>query len=209
LDNIFNESGKELQVSATGFTFDAGGVYSFRELRTKVAVAMQNIIPMKTVSSTANFNFALTQNVIPTDNAGNPYVGFLDTQGNFTPDPAGDTAIVVVGRKVNVGVPFELKAPFLCTIGATRAMDRNWDAGLEIADVFANDTKYDGFTDRIRIGTEYRLLSDIVALRIGFAAKKITYGFGFNFKIVQIDAASAQDTFIGDRSYFAQVKVGW
>lgn len=207
LDNVFNESAKDLQVSVTGFTLDAGAIYSIEG--TRLAIALQNIIPIKTISSTANFDFNVAQNFILRDNNGDPYVGYVDTSGNFVPNPAGDTAIAIVSRNVKVGVPIELKAPFLCTIGATHAISEDWSAGLEIADLFANDKKYDGFADRIRVGTEYRLLDDIFALRLGLAAKKATYGLGLNFKVVQIDAASAQDTFIGDRSYYLQVKVGW
>ncbi len=209
LDNIFSESAKELQASVTGFTIDAGAIYSIPGTGTQVAVALQNIIPVKTISSTANFDFNVAQNFIVRDNNGNPYVGYVDPQGNFVQDPSGDTAIAVISRNVKIGVPIELKAPFLCTIGAVHPISEDWSAGLEIADLFADDKKYDGFADRIRIGTEYRLLSDIFALRLGLSAKKLSYGLGLNFKVVQIDAASAQDTFIGDRSYYAQVKVGW
>lgn len=209
LGDVIGESSKELQTSVTGFTLDAGARYTIEATGTKVALSLQNIIPIKTISSTANFNFNVGGSFIVTDNNGNPVVGDYDSQGNFVLNPAGDTAVVVASQKVNVGVPIELKAPFLCTIGAIHPINEDWTVGFEIADLFANDEKYDGFADRIRIGTEYRLLSDIIALRLGFAAKELSYGLGLNFKIVQIDAASAQDTFIGDRSYYLQLKVGW
>lgn len=207
LNNVLGNSIKEMQVSVTGFTFDAGAIYTFSPSGAMAAVVLQNIIPMKNISSTAQFKFSLSETVLPVDANGDPYVGYLDGSGNFIPHPAGDTVVITAYQRAQVGVPFELRAPFLCHIGVKYPFSPQLDLALEFNDLFGNDKRYETTTERLRAGLEYRPFS-VLALRIGYATADLTYGLGLNFYVLQIDGAVARDIFLGEKSYYLQTKIG-
>lgn len=59
------------------------------------------------------------------------------------------------------------------------------------------------------MGTEYRIMNNLLSFRSGVADNHPTLGIGVSFKVVQVDAAYAYDNFIGDNAYFVQLKLGW
>jgi hypothetical protein len=182
-DKIVSEVRSEFQSSITGVTVDLGGVYRYRKTGTDIGLTLQNIIPVPKATSTA------TLTGIAYDAGGNP-------------------------QPVNIRVPFELTVPVLLNLGVTQPITPQWDASFDWVDIVAQDTKHETYVERFRLGTEYRLeaipRSLGIAVRVGVADKRFAGGLGLNlFRAVQVDGAYAYDTFIGDYSYFAQLKIGW
>jgi hypothetical protein len=182
-DNIWKELRKDFEKSVTGLTGDVGAMYKLKKTGTQLGVSVQNIIPVGTVSS------ALTLS-----NYG------VDVNGNAV--------------EQRITIPFELKMPVLVNVGATHPIMENWDVSFDVTDLASQDGKYEDYIERLRVGTEYRLQASNngfgVAFRGGLADKRPTFGIGLNFgPVVQIDGAYAFDNYVGENSYFAQLKFGW
>ena len=204
LDEIISETRKDFSSSVTGFTFDVGGLYTLQTTGTEIGISLQNVIPFQKITShmTANFD-----------------VGAIvdyqrDTGGNPITNTNGDTALVAVHRLVKLNVPFDLETPFIANLGIVHPLSDRWDVALEWVDVAAQDERFENTGERIRLGSEYRLeaMKEVlgVAVRAGLADNQITAGLGLNiFRVVQLDAAIAKDTFIDETAYYAQVKIGW
>lgn len=99
-------------------------------------------------------------------------------------------------------------------VGLTHPLTQDWDVSLDVVDIASQDKKFESYLERVRIGTEYRLeaIKDYlgIALRAGLADKRPTLGLGLNlFRLIQIDGAFAYDSFIGENSYFGQIRLGW
>jgi len=210
ISNLGSSLRKDFKASITGLTADVGATYFYRETGTTFAFSVQNLIPVQKISSDADLSFVDSENYYYTDQNGNPYVGYINpTDGSFIPDAAGDTMIYSVSQKIKAVVPVELKVPTMVNIGFSHPLQENWDVSAEIVDMFKSNEIYESYGERFRIGTEYRILNDMLAFRGGFADKNLTFGAGLNFKIIQLDAAYAYDNFIGDKAYYLQLKLGW
>ncbi|MCC7262311.1 MAG: conjugal transfer protein TraF [Candidatus Latescibacteria bacterium] len=209
LDNILSEAADDLKRSVTGLTMDVGALYHYQKTGTRFGLAIQNLVPVKKITSTASFAFVNSQEYYLTDEAGEAQVGFVDLDGNFFPDSRGDTLLYAETQRIQVQAPLQLKVPLLVNAGATHPLRDNWDLSLDWVDMFAQDDKYDHYLGRIHVGTEYRVLKGLLALRGGFADEHPTLGASLSLKILQVDAAYAYDNFIGDNAYFIQLKTGW
>ncbi|MDZ7400266.1 MAG: conjugal transfer protein TraF [candidate division KSB1 bacterium] len=208
--DVLKEARSDIEKSATGFTIDVGALYRYQKTGTEFGVSLQNVLPVKEISSSVKFNFVTPVNAYYVDDGtGKPAVGSLDLLGNFYPDPSGDTLLTIENQPLNVDVPFQLKAPLLMNVGILHPLKPNWDISFDLVDIFSQDDKFDDYVDRFRIGTEYRLPQYRLALRGGLAQRHLAAGLGLDFKYVQLDAAYAHDTFIDRGSMFAQIRFGW
>lgn len=200
-DNITREVLKDFESYITGFTFDLGAIYTFAS-GTKVGLSLENIIPIQTITSTVRMNVALSYDDYDRDQFGRKIVNFQ-----------GDTALVNYSRTVNLRMPFNLKVPFLMNIGATHPITRDWDVSFDLVDVAEQDSRFEKYSERIRIGTEYRFnfMNNLgITPRIGMADNHLTLGLGLNiFRAFQADAAYAYDNYVRDNAYFVQVRFGW
>jgi hypothetical protein len=202
-DEILSEVRKDFSANITGVTMDVGGLYRFRGTGTEVGLSIQNIIPFRTITSSMNAEFAAS---------GLDYD--RDQDSRIITNAAGDTALVHLDQQVKLDFPFELELPVIVNIGARHPITPQWDVALDIADVAQQDIRYENYLDRVRIGTEYRLeaMKEVlgVAGRIGMADRQWTLGLGFNiFRVLQLDAAYAHDSYVSARSYFLQARLGW
>lgn len=201
-NDILNILKRDLNQSVTGVTLDIGGLYKF-PTGTEVGLSIQNIIPVKKISSVLNTNFV------------NTYLDYKrDIYGNIILDAQGDTVIQSYSQKYKIGIPFDLELPMIFNIGVIHPITNNWDAAFDLADISEQDVRYEDYWSRFRFGTEYRL--DIIpdklgtSFRVGLSDKRPTGGIGFNiYKVCQLDGAYAYDDFVGSYSYFAQIRLGW
>ena len=202
-DEIVSDVRKDFQASVTGFTMDLGTLYKIKKTGTEIGLSLQNVIPVQTITSNATANFDISQ-IVDYDRVG----------GVPVTNAQGDTGLVKASQGLKVSVPFELKVPFIANLGAVHPLTKNWDVALDWADIAAQDSRYQTYIERFRIGTEYRLEAkkDVlgIAFRGGLADKRFTVGLGLNlFRVVQLDGAYAYDQFVGDYVIFGQAKVGW
>ncbi len=201
-DQILDEALSVLDTEIYGVTADIGCAYQ-SPFGTNFGVSLQNIFPIKTIKQTIHTDFRI------------PKIHYdRDEKGNIITNADGDTALVSVYRDISVDRPFELKSPFIASIGVSHPITSNWDIALDWVDIFENDSRYSNTTQRIRVGSEYRINfwknHFQLALRGGYADENFSLGIGLNFgQYFQIDGAYAYDRFVDTYSYFAQVKFGW
>ncbi len=205
--SVLNEARKDINKSITGVTADIGGFYRFEKTKTQVGLSLQNIIPLNKVVSDLNVPYSASYYDYYRDANGNIQVGYVDQNHNFTPNPNGDTLLTQIKQKYHIIFPFELKAPFLANIGVLQNIFDNWDVSMDIVDLFKNDNTFENYTDRIRLGSEYRILHDLLAFRAGLSDLRATLGFGLNLKYLQFDFAYAYDNFITNYSLYLQLKL--
>ena len=98
--------------------------------------------------------------------------------------------------------------------GASYAITPDWNVAMDLTDLARQDIRYENYLDRLRFGTEYRLeaLQEVLGItgRIGMADRQWTLGLGLNlFRVLQVDAAYAHDSYVNARSYFLQARLGW
>jgi hypothetical protein len=201
-NDILNILKRDLNQYITGLTMDIGGLYKF-PTGTDIGFSIQNIIPVKKITSVLSTDFVYT---------------FLDYKrdqnGKIVINAQGDTVIQSFSQTYNIGIPFDLRLPVIANFGAVQAVTENWDVAFDLADIAKQDISYEDYWARFRLGTEYRLdaIEDKlgVAFRIGMADKRFTGGIGLNiYRALQLDGAYAYDDFVGSNSYFVQVKLGW
>ena len=202
VDDIWSEVRGDFDASATGFTFDLGGRYHF-DFGLDAGLSLQNIIPVQKITSTVSGTFVASG-----------YDYDLDNLGRKQINGVGDTAVVPVAQRQTIHQPIDLKLPFIMNAGTRYAITREWDVAFDIADIAAQDERFENYGQRFRLGTEYRLdaIKDVlgIAPRLGYADSRLTFGVGLNlFRFIQIDGAYAVDSFIQERSYFAQLRIGW
>lgn len=208
--DVLKEARSDIEKSVTGFTMDLGALYRHQKTGTEFGVSLQNVLPVKEISSSVKFNFVAPVNAYYVDDGtGKPAVGSLDLFGNFYPNPGGDTLLTIENQPLKVDLPLQLKAPLSLNFGILHPLEPNWDVSLDLVDILSQDDKFEKYIDRFRIGTEYRLPQYRLALRGGLAQRHLAVGFGLDFKYVQLDAAYAHDTFIDRGSMFAQLRFGW
>jgi hypothetical protein len=182
-DRIWQEVRSDFNRSVTGVTADLGAMYRLAKTGTQIGLSIQNVIPTGTLESEVHL-------------------------ANHGVDENGNTI------EQSTTIPFELRLPLLLNIGAVHPITRDWDVALDVADLASQDDKHEDYLERFRVGMEYRLQTSSngfgVALRGGLADKQPTFGLGLNFfRVLQIDGAYAFDNYVGEDSYFTQVKIGW
>jgi hypothetical protein len=192
---------RDFDANITGFTMDIGGVFKF-DFGLQLGLAVQNIIPFQEVTSTLQADIPISY-----------YDYKRDQAGNIIINQNGDTVINAVSQNIDLRLPFDLELPILVNLGATFPITKFWDVSFELADIADQDSRYEFYEERLRLGTEYRLeTSDKfgAAFRVGLAESRFTGGIGFNiFKALQIDGAYAYDPYVGSYSYYGQIRLGW
>jgi hypothetical protein len=212
IQDVLNEARTELKHTATGLTADLGFLYRSPKTGIRIGGSLLNVIPVKTITSTTSLQFTMPSNASYVDDGtGNIAVGSVDLDGNFHPDPMGDTLLTIEKRQINVKQPFKLTAPLLANLGVTYPLMPNWDIAFDWVDIFSKDKNFSGFTDRLRIGTEYRFSSwsPLVSVRGGISEKHLTMGAGLQTRYARIDLAYAHDPFLDKGVFFTQVQFGW
>lgn len=202
-DDILGEVRKDFKNSITGLTADIGVLYHFPRPGTDVGLSLQNIIPFKSIRSSMNGNFSTTR------------FDYARTgDGQFILTPQGDTTMIAYEQHLALDVPFELKLPVILNIGARQPITPQWDVALDIVDLAKQDARFERYAERLRFGMEYRLdaIDDVLGItpRVGMADLQLTLGVGVNvFRVLQIDAAYAHDSYVDSWSYFLQARLGW
>ncbi|HZW38046.1 MAG TPA: hypothetical protein VFF33_01975 [Ignavibacteriaceae bacterium] len=200
-NDILNVLKRDLNSYITGVTLDLGGILTF-PTGTEVALSLQNIIPVQKLNSTMYSDFSYTYSAYKRDSLGNKVL-----------TPQGDTVLQTINRSANVANPFNLKVPILVNIGAIHPINKDWDVALDIYDMAEQDSRFNKYWERLRIGTEYRFSFEknfFLSARLGMADLHPTYGLGLNiYNFFQIDAAYAWDNFVDENSIYAQVRFGW
>jgi hypothetical protein len=202
-DEILSEVRKDFLSHVTGVTADVGGLYTIPRWGTSIGLSVQNIVPLRGIRSSMNGSFASTR-----------FDYDRTKDGDAILSSRGDTAVVVYDQEVGIDNPYELKLPVILNVGARHPITPEWDVELDLVDIAAQDARYDRYGQRLRIGTEYRLEAIDNSLgitpRLGMADLELTFGLGLNiFRVLQIDAAYAHDSYVNARSYFLQVRLGW
>jgi hypothetical protein len=200
-DKILTEVRSDLNSYITGVTLDIGGLYKF-PTGTTVGLSLQNIIPAQKLTS----HLRATQPV--------QFFDYDRDQNGKIILRGQDTALVNYSIDVNIDFPFDLKLPFVTNIGVSQQITKDFDVAFDLVDILEQEKLYDKYSERLRIGAEYRLdaieRSFGIVGRVGFADDHPTFGLGLNlFRVVQIDGAYAWDSFVDDFSYYAQLRIGW
>ncbi len=212
LDRVLSEARADLKHTSTGVTADLGLAYRNPKNGMRLGFSLLNVLPLQTITSTTEMRFSMpTAAYFVDDGFGRPAVGSVDETGAFTPDPGGDTLIVVEKREVTARLPFRLKAPMLANAGISHPIRPNWDVSVDWVDILSKDETYKNTAERIRIGTEYRIVrrSAELSLRGGIADKRLALGAGLKTRIVRFDIAYARDSFLEKNAIFSQIQVGW
>ncbi|MCC6398041.1 MAG: hypothetical protein IT282_13575 [Bacteroidetes bacterium] len=202
-DELLSEVRSDFTANITGLTLDLGGLYRFPGTGTEVGLSVQNIFPLGTIRSSMSARFQYSSLDYDRDQ--------LD---QIIVNQSGDTALVGVQQLLQLDLPYELALPVIVNIGARHPITPQWDVALDITDVAKQDFRYENYFDRLRIGTEYRLeaMDDMLGIsgRLGMADRQWTLGVGVNlFRVLQLDAAYAHDSYVNARSYFLQARLGW
>lgn len=197
---LYSELTGKLGRGTTGITGDIGALYRLPN-GGELAMVIQNIIPFKTVSSSYEFSFEAVQ-LYPD----------RDSLGNVVVNAGGDTGWVLATRNVEAMGASDLSLPVVMDIGVSYPVLENWDVVIEVSDVLGNVSRFDGFTERLRLGTEYRLslFGRMLQLapRAGLAMKQVTAGLGLKLGgIVAIDAAYFPSVLENVEAVGAQVTV--
>lgn len=201
-DEILNEAMSILDAGIVGITADVGCLYQ-SPFGTSFGVSLQNLIPIQTIDKSIDLNFRSARVTIFNGKNGQP-LKVVD----------GDTAVAVRYVNLDIHRPFEMKSPFIANIGINHPVTSNWDVSVDWVDIAEQDSRYDKTTQRVRLGSEYRLNlwnnNFGCAFRVGMSNEKVAFGLGLNFtKYVQIDGAYAYDRFVDSFAYFGQLKFGW
>ena len=193
----------DLSTVETGVTFDVGAVYR-TSFGLTAGLSVQNLIPVGVLNSGYSINYNSMQ--LARD---------LDTQGNPIVNGDGDTALVAFTQKTVIDGPAKLALPFVANIGASFAINENWDVAFELVDAAEQVSVYQNYAERFGFGTEYRfhLFNDVLQLapRIGFATAEPTFGLGIRIiDHIRIDAAYYTSAIVQARQNIAlQLSVEW
>jgi len=191
-----------LAVGYTGVTLDVGAVFRLPSGLT-VGVNLQNLIPMKTLSSGYNF---ITESL--------QFQPDRETDGSFIINSDGDTALVGYSRKITISGPSRLELPFLANIGVMFPIHEDWDASFELVDITQQESLYRNYVQRFGFGMEYRLhfFDDNlhVAPRIGLSNSVPSLGLGVSYRdIVALNGAYFASSVIQERRNFALQLTAW
>lgn len=215
MSSVLREVRQEFTASRTGLTGDLGAVYR-APFGTTFGLVLHNVLPMSTLSSTAQLNYRVAQTYYvnssaqPTINRNEALVGYYDKRTrNFVPNASGDTLLYALGITLDVRLPTELKAPMMASVGASHPISDRWDVMLDVFDVTGNVEGLEDIGPRIRLGSEYRLGSGWLALRAGLMNDHLSAGVGVDLGPVGIDGATAVDGFTRTRAWYAQLRFGW
>jgi len=200
-DVVLSKAWENIKSDVTGVTCDIGGVYN-SSFGTSFGVSLQNLLPIQEIKQSIDTDFR------------EPQIMYDRENGNYVTNAEGDTALVSAHRNITVNRPFVLKTPFIASVGVSHPLTPDWDVAVDWVDIAEQDSRYRSTTERIRMGTEYRLKfwkdNYIASFRTGFADEHFSVGLGLNIsRYFQIDGAYAYDRFVKAYSYFGQIQFGF
>jgi len=193
----------DLKSGSTGVTIDVGAVYRTSS-GMSIGLNIQNLIPVKTLSSEYSIDYNSVQ--IQRD---------LDANGKPIVNTKGDTALAAYTQKITQNGPSSLALPVVANVGVLFPITRNWDASFELVDIAQQVTTYSNYAQRFGFGMEYRLhfFGDYfnVSPRIGFANVEGTLGLGLSYRhLIMLDAAYYTSRIVQARKNIAvQLSVNW
>ena len=193
----------DLSKVETGVTIDVGAVYR-TSFGLTAGMSVQNLFPVGVLNSGYSIHYNSIQVARDRDAGGNPIVN-----GN------GDTALVAYTQKTVIDGPAKLALPLVANIGASFAINDDWDAAFEFVDVAEQVSVYKSYAERFGFGMEYRFhfFGDVLQLapRIGYATAEPTFGLGIRIiDHIRIDAAYYTSAIVQARQNIAlQLSVEW
>jgi hypothetical protein len=193
----------DLRTGVTGVTFDIGAMYR-TSFGLSIGLNIQNLIPLKILSSEYSIDYNSVRVQRELDASGNPIV-----------NAQGDTALVSYAQKTTLNGPSKLALPVVANIGALFPITKDWDASFELVDIAQQVSTYGSYSQRFGFGTEYRLhfFDDNfhVAPRVGFANVEPTFGLGLAYRhLVMLDLAYYTSRIVQARQNIAvQLSVNW
>jgi len=212
VDYINDNIGKGVMKPFWTSTIDIGGLYIDKPKGLAISAVFKNIIPTTNDISSVTENYVKSSISIPTDANGDKYVGRVE-DNTFVADPNGDTLVYSDIQNIQYIDLYTLRTPFLFNIGVHKSLNKNLDLSFDLIDIFMQDNFYDNYSDRIRIGGEYRFFKDIFAVRAGMSEIYPTLGCGVNIEIkhflLQFDFAYAYNNLTNSPGYFVQIKLGY
>jgi hypothetical protein len=192
-----------LESGITGVTVDLGGYYRAPS-GFAAGLTLENVIPFKSLSKEYTTTYSTVRLANDLDSAGNPIV-----------NGDGDTALVSYTQTNRVSGPIDLEMPFVANAGVSVPLTADWDLAAELLDVFDQQTRFEDYSERISIGTEYRLrfFGDKfhVSPRVGYSQLNPTAGLGLSYAgIVRLDLAYFTSRYVDEREMIAgQLSVAW
>lgn len=189
-DEIISNAWDKFKSDVTGVTADLGAHYQFKS-GTSIGATFQNIFPIQEIKKSIDTEFQFYRLI--------PREGQVDS---------------LVTWETTITRPFELKVPFIMSLGVCHSFTKNWDIALDWVDIAENDSRYEKTEDRIRLGTAYRwnAIKSILTItpRLGLSDQRVALGLGLNvLKFLHLDGAYAYDRFVNEYAYYAQLKIGW
>jgi hypothetical protein len=180
--SILSEVRSEFKTSVTGVTLDVGGLYRVPKTRLDVGLSLQNVIPVKKVSSETAVGLVVY------DEAGAP-----------VPVTARIPFELTMPFLVNLGAHYEIFPAWDASF--------DWYDAAAQDDLFETYVERFRFGTEYRLDAIPGSLG--VALRAGLAAKRPTVGAGLNlFRVVQIDGAYAYSVLFGNFAWVVQLRIG-
>jgi hypothetical protein len=193
----------DLKSGVTGLTIDIGAVYR-TSFGLSIGLNIQNLIPLRVLSSEYSLDYNSVQLQLERDASGNPIV-----------NSAGDTALAAYGQKTTINGPSSLALPLVANVGVMFPIHNDWDASFELVDIGQQVSTFNSYGQRFGFGTEYRLhfFNDNlnVAPRIGFAYVEPTFGLGLGYRhFIVLDAAYYTSRIVRARKTIAlQLSITW
>jgi len=195
-DDILNNIWDKFQSDVTGVTGDIGAHYQF-DFGSSFGIVFQNIIPINEIGKSFDTEFK-----------------FHKIQKYQISQTGKIDSLKYLTWETTVTRPFELKVPFIMSVGLYHSLTENWDIAFDWVDIAENDSRYEVTVDRIRLGTEYEfdLLDNnlLITPRLGMSDQRLALGLGLKIvNLIQIDGAYAYNNFINKKIYHIQCAIGW
>jgi hypothetical protein len=182
-NNIMSELRKEFNASVTGVSFDLGAMYHVPKTALDLGLSLQNVIPMKSLSSD------VVLRAVVYDSAGNAYNVRVKAPFELT-----------LPFLANLGANYRITKSWDASLDWVDIASQD-DKYENYFDRFRIGTEYRLDAVRDRLG---------IAFRGGLAAARPTAGLGVNiYNILQLDAAYAFDPFFNEYAWYGQLRIGW
>jgi len=182
-NNIMDELRKEFTASVTGVSLDLGALYHVPKTGLDLGLSLQNVIPMKSLTSD------VVLRAVVYDSVGNAYNVRVKAPFELT-----------LPFLANLGANYHINKSWDASLDWVDIANQD-DKFEHYFDRFRIGTEYRLDAIRDKLG---------VAFRGGLAAARPTVGLGLNiFNIVQIDGAYAYDPFFSEYAWYGQLRIGW
>ncbi|MCK5207373.1 MAG: hypothetical protein KAQ79_05115 [Cyclobacteriaceae bacterium] len=185
-NDVMKEAFSDFNTNSSGLSVDIGAHYELK-IGASVGISVQNLFANHKLSSETVMEFRGA--LIETD---------TDENGNIILNEKGDTALVSRVGKYSISYPVNFSIPVVTNFGFHYPINENWDVAADIFDIFQQDTKFEKYWGRLRIGSEYRVgfkrAKISLAFRAGMQDLWPTVGIGGTWRdFISLDAALYKD----------------